>query len=248
MVPFLSGMLVFGVGVLVGCVGAGGVLVIPVLERMTGLPTHTAMGTALFSFIFCGILGTGLYTWKKDMDWRLAVPLCLGSVVTAYLGAHANAQVSERLLNSCLACIIIFSGVCSLRAPGNRRPFPSVTASPFTAVLAVGVGVGFVCGLTGAGGPILSVPVMIALGFAPLPTIAASMALTIVLSSAGSLANFQNGAIDIAAALWVTPVQLIGVVLGVGIAHKVNAATLKRIVAVVCIGVGFYILFGALCS
>lgn len=46
------------VGGLIGTVGVGGILLIPALSALAGLSTHTAMGTALFSFIFTGLLGT----------------------------------------------------------------------------------------------------------------------------------------------------------------------------------------------
>lgn len=243
---FLSVFAVFIVGVLVGCVAAGGVLVIPALENLVGLPTHAAMGTTLFSFIFTGILGAVLYARKGDMDWRIAIPLCLGSVITAYLGAQTSACLSARFLNICLSCMIIFSGLCSLRPPKKMHIFQAALASPTRTMIIVGAGVGYICGLTGAGGPILSVPIMIALGFPPLLTIAASHVLAILLSASGSVGNFMNDAINFSTALWVVPVELTGVILGVIIAHKVHAATLKKIVAVSCIGIGGYILIKSL--
>jgi Predicted permeases len=248
MTPLVMGAISFVVGALIGCVGAGGVLIIPALEYIFGLDTHMAMGTALFSFIFTGSLGTVLYTRKKSMDWRLTVPLCLGSVITAYIGALSSAYLSARLLNVLLASMIIFSGVCSLR---NRVPVFCENSGlkvpgGFFRVLAIGAGVGLICGMTGAGGPILSVPVMIVFGFPALPTIAASQVLQITLSSAGSVGNIMNGTINFGIVWWITALEMSGVAFGVWVAHKVNSATLKKTVAVVCILVGSYILVSAL--
>jgi len=107
------------------------------------------------------------------------------------------------------------------------------------------IGAGRICGITGAGSPILSVPVMVALGFPALPTIAASQRLHITLSSDGSLGNFQNDAIAFSVVWWLTALEMPGVAFVVWLAHKENSATLKIIVAVVCILVGSYILVKA---
>ena len=50
-----------GVGFLCGCCGIGGFLLIPALAYAVGMDIHTAMGTALFSFIFTGLWGIWLY-------------------------------------------------------------------------------------------------------------------------------------------------------------------------------------------
>ena len=244
MLAITTWIITFIVGALIGCVGAGGVLIIPVLERIVGLTTHIAMGTALFSFIFTGALGTFLYVRKKTMVWNLTIPLCLGSVLTAYLGALASSFASAYLLNVLLSSIIIFSGVCSLkpRKLVEDQNCPDDTRKRSIRVFCIGAGVGFICGMTGAGGPILSVPVMIAFGFPVLPTIAASQVLQITLSSAGSIGNFQNGAIDFSVVWWVILLEVAGVAFGVWVAHKVNTVTLKKVVAVVCILVGSYIM------
>ena len=51
----LMGMMIvvgFIVGFLVGCTGMGGIILIPALVYLSGLSSHVAMGTTLFTFIF----------------------------------------------------------------------------------------------------------------------------------------------------------------------------------------------------
>ena len=43
------------VGALIGTVGVGGILLIPALSGITGMSTHMAMGTSLFSFLFTNV-------------------------------------------------------------------------------------------------------------------------------------------------------------------------------------------------
>lgn len=113
-------LITFLVGVSMGCVGVGGFLIIPILDIFAGLSTHSAMPTALFSFIFTGIVGAFFFYRKGSMDWQLTIPLCLSSVFTSYPGALLNAYTSARTLNLILAGIIIFASLSALR---SRKPF-----------------------------------------------------------------------------------------------------------------------------
>ena len=102
------------VGGLIGTVGVGGILLIPALNVLAGLSTHTAMGTALFSFIFTGLLGTWLFWRHGSIDWRITIPVCLGGLLCGYPGSLANAAAPARLLDLLLGAVIIFAGVYAL--------------------------------------------------------------------------------------------------------------------------------------
>ena len=106
----------------------------------------------------------------------------------------------------------------------------------------VGVAAGFGSGLTGAGGPLFSVPTMLAFGFPPLMTIGVSQVLQVVSAASGTLANLAYGAIDFKVALFITPFELLGVAIGVVAAHRANVAHLRRAAAWLCIVAGVFIL------
>ena len=59
----------FLVGALIGATGVGGVLLIPAIMFFGGLGTHEAMATALFSFLFAGIVATASYQRYGTLDW-----------------------------------------------------------------------------------------------------------------------------------------------------------------------------------
>ena len=61
------------VGMFVGAVGIGGVLLIPALMIFAGLTVHQAAATALFTFLFTGIMGTWLFTRRGTIDWRTSL-------------------------------------------------------------------------------------------------------------------------------------------------------------------------------
>jgi uncharacterized membrane protein YfcA len=107
---------------------------------------------------------------------------------------------------------------------------------------ATGIVSGFGSGLSGAGGPLFSVPIMVILGFAPLAAVGASQVLQIVAALSGSLAGMQDGRIDFGIAAWVTGFELAGVAVGVRLAHAVSATMLRRMAAGLCIAVGTFML------
>ena len=141
----------FCVGVLIGAVGIGGILLIPVLTAFAGLGIHESMATALFTFAFTGITGTIMFQRRGSIDWRVTTPVCLGTVLFAFAGAWANALTAPAALAAILAGIIIFAGVYTLATwHGLRQPAFSGSHRAQQAVLVmVGAVSGFGSGLTG---------------------------------------------------------------------------------------------------
>lgn len=72
----LMGMMIvvgFIVGFLVGCTGMGGIILIPALVYLSGLSSHVAMGTTLFTFIFTTSLCSWLYIRLGHVDWKATI-------------------------------------------------------------------------------------------------------------------------------------------------------------------------------
>jgi uncharacterized protein len=233
------------VGLFIGTVGVGGVLLIPFLVLLGGLDIHAAAATALFSFLFTGLAGTWLYQRRGSIDWRMALRVCAGAVAFGYLGAVAAAHIDSRALTLLIASIIVLAGLYAGFPPRSSFRLRNGRGRSLT-LLAVGAASGFGSGLSGAGGPLFSVPLMVILGFAPLAAIGVSQVLQIVAALAGSAASFQDGRIDFALAAWVAAFELAGVVAGVRLAHAVSPTVLRRLAAALCIAVGTFMVVRAL--
>lgn len=236
------------VGALIGAVGVGGVLLIPAIHALTGLSLQEAMATALFSFIFTGIAGTALFQRRGSIDWAVTVPLCIGGALAAFPGALAGARLNGQQLAGLLAALIVGAGVYTLRAGAAARsqPFPDRPGRRRLALLGIGAATGFGSGLTGVGGPALSVPMMMLAGFPPLATIGASQVVQILASVSGSGGNLLNGSIDFRLGALLSVVEVAGVWIGVKVAHAVDQRTLRRGVGALCIAVGLGMLGRAL--
>lgn len=236
----LLGFVAFIVGLLIGTVGVGGILLIPAIAAFAGLSTQISMATALFSFIFTGLVGTYLYQRRGTIDWSITIPVCLGALVFGYLGALANSKTNPVMLNFALACIIIFAGAYAFKpaCASNTFAYDKRSTKHRLLLIAIGAAVGFGSGLTGVGGPVLSVPMMVIIGFAPLTSIATAQVIQIAAAASGTIGNLAHGAIDFSTAGWITILELFGVAAGVRLAHSCQTRTLRMAVAVICMLVG----------
>jgi uncharacterized membrane protein YfcA len=228
------------VGILIGAVGVGGILLIPALNLLTPLSIQTSMATALFTFIFTGIVGTVLFQRRGSIDWAITVPLCAGGALFGFVGAWANALLDARQLALILAVLIAFAGVYTL-CSGGSRPSAGFQGRPrLQQLLLFGIGAvtGFGSGLTGVGGPALAVPLMVLFGFPALAAIGASQVIQILAAVSGSIGHLAQGHIDLRLAALLTVFEVAGVWLGVKVGHAVAARALRRTVGVLCVLVG----------
>ena len=106
----------------------------------------------------------------------------------------------------------------------------------------VGAVSGFGSGLTGVGGPALSVPLMVLCGFPALTSIGASQVIQIIAAFSGTLGNLRFGTINFTIAALVTLLEIGGVFVGARIAHAVDAGWLRKFVAALCIAVGAFLM------
>lgn len=237
------------VGLSIGAVGIGGILLIPALIALAGLNPHQASATALFTFIFTGILGTLLFQRRGSIDWRQTTLVCAGALVFSYAGARFNAMVDDLTLIRAIALLVMFAGAYVFAPVRGTQPAPGAQAVGRHRVwqlLAIGALAGLGSGFSGAGGPLFSVPLMVIAGFAPLSAIGTSQVLQVFSAAAGTLAHLQVGQIHWPVVAWITAGELIGVIAGARLAHAVSAIALRRSAGLLCLVVGIGMLWKSL--
>jgi len=103
-------------GLLSGLLGIGGGLVIvPALAGMLGVPLKRALGTSLVAVVVLVIPGTIVHAALGHIDWTAALFLAIGAVPGARLGATialgANERTLRLLVGSFLAFVAVAYGV-----------------------------------------------------------------------------------------------------------------------------------------
>ena len=208
----------------------------PLLLFFVGTELHIAQATANFSFLFTGIVGTVIYARQKSIDWNLVLWISIGIIPATVLGAKVNTILPSTVLTVILATLILFSGYTALtKQKEENKPANSLSR---VSMVVIGVGVGFGSSLTGTGGPVLLVPLLLLLGFISLTAVGISQAIQLPIAIFATIGFIVYGQIDFQLGLILGMVQSLGVIIGGKIAHTLPYEKLRSVVAITLIGVG----------
>ena len=230
-------------GTLIGLVGVGGILLAPLLVFFLDMDIHSAMATCSWSFLFTGLTGSFTYARKKSVSWPMVLWISIGIIPGAVLGAVTNADLSKTTLLIILALLIGFSGVHALFKKMDTTT-PPIKLKVWILGL-IGFGLGFGSALTGTGGPVLLIPILLFLHFPVLKSIGVSQVIQLPIALFATLGFYFDKQVDIDFALGTKlgVVQALAVFLGAYIAHRISTRKLQKIVAVILIGVACFMLF-----
>ena len=228
-------------GSLIGAVGVGGVIVAPVLAYLLGYELQVAQAAASLSFLFTGIVGTATYAQRGSIDWRLVKWASVGLIPGAVLGALVNSLLPTALLAAALAVMLLLAGRGAFARPDEDQQFGPEFRWRTRLIMGFGLAVGFVSALTGTGGPVTLIPILIALGMGPLSAVGASQASQVPIAAFASLSFAMFGQIDLTAGLLLGVSQAMGILLGASIAHRTPQAMLSRVVSAAVLGAGLLI-------
>lgn len=184
-------------GVIAGVGGPGGIPVLLVLNVVLVLPPTVAAATASSIFIAATITATGLYYHSDGIDWTLAATVGFPALVGTHLGARLSADLSPRIFELVLGgvlCLAALSIVYQQRRTDGRSIANDWSRA--ASRIAVGLGsllIGVLAGITGIGGPALTIPLMIVLGVNSIVAIGAGLASGILITANTTLGHVLQG-------------------------------------------------------
>ncbi len=98
---FVSGF--FGIG--------GGLIIVPVLMSVVGLPMHLAVATSMLIMIFTSISGVATHIMLGNVLFEYAAPLVVGIIIGAQLGARTAKRLRSASLERAFAIVVIVIGI-----------------------------------------------------------------------------------------------------------------------------------------
>ncbi len=108
------------VGALIGSTSiGGGVLVIPILMVFFRLGPAVTVGTSILISIVPVVLGGAVYTFNRNIDIPVLIPMFLGSLPGTIIGSRLTARIPQKIMRVILLSAI-FAGMISFFA-GARR-------------------------------------------------------------------------------------------------------------------------------
>ena len=123
------------------------------------------------------------------------------------------------------------------------RPIHHAPHIPPYALVAVGGISGFFSALAGAGGAIIAIPLLLALGYPALQAIGISQTTVLVIAITATVGNLSVGQIELIAGSVIAVALVVGILIGTRVAHALPINTLRNIVACVLVLVAISIAF-----
>lgn len=236
------------IGLMIGATGIGGFLIIPAYIALLGLPVRVAVGTALVMGAVSGALGIYLFSRRGTLDWPIALPLVTSAALMAAFGGWVSQYLQVSLITLLLGVVVAAGSAAAFaRATGRfgQSQQGKVLVGRMT-VPAIGMFSGLVAGITGAGGPVASIPLMVAVGFTPLVANGVGTVLQLTAGAFGAAVYGSQGLISAYGLIWSVPFQLCGLWLGIVIAHRLDQSLATRIVAMIGILAGVGLVLAAI--
>jgi uncharacterized membrane protein YfcA len=194
--PYLIALLFFVVALAYSSVGLGGGTSYAALLAIAGYGSATIPMVSLTLNLIVTSIGSYNFIRHKHATYRIVAPFLLSSMPMAYLGGAL--QLPQELFFWLLLVALLFVAArIYFWKDSTLQPGPGTAAKTVVSLVAGSV-LGMVAGITGIGGGIFLVPLIIMLGLGTIKEAAACSAIFIWLNSlAGLVSRLQYNAIDL---------------------------------------------------
>jgi uncharacterized membrane protein YfcA len=234
-------VVVFVVGILIGGVGIGGVLLVPTLKYFSSVPLHVAIPACMVGYIFTGLIGAIMYAKQGSIQWSLALKICIGALPGAYIGSYVLPFIPAYWLEIAIGFLILASGLDAVYRSG-RQQYAQLSLNN-TELISIGFITGIGSALTGTGGPLLLIPILLWRKAPILTAIGLSQAVQVPISLTATISNIAHSDVNFSLGLSLALILSVGAVLGAKFVHVLPLIFLKKLVAIILIMVGVMILF-----
>ncbi len=229
----------FIVGILLGISSIGGFLLPLMFVGFLSFPLRDSLALSFFSFAIAGLIGAYSYWKSGNMDLKLATYLSIGSIPGALIGVKLNVLIPEDSAKLLLYLFIFISGVSLLIKKKNSSTElkRSKILENRTILLIIGMISAAICSLTGAGGPILLVPVLSNLGISIRVAVGVCLLNSVVIAIPSVFGYFQYANMDHLILLLIASVigQIIGTLTGSFFSTKVKVNHLSISIALLTV-------------
>lgn len=232
------------VGACIGLTGIAGFLLPMFYTGFLGMPAGESLALSFSAFLISGVLGSVTYYRQGNLDLKPAVILSAGSLPGALAGVWVNLLIPEDVMQMILYIVVLVSGISILLRKDGKTDGPEkqMTVDGTKAVLffLLGVATGAVCAASGAGGPVLVMPLLTLIGFPAHTAVGISLFNSVFIALPAAGGYLWSGAENTEMFLLLIPVLIahgIGVAFGSRNAEKIDPVMLKRIVAAASIAI-----------
>jgi uncharacterized protein len=238
----------FGMGLAIGFVGAGGAgVVIAILTVFFGISIHTAVGTALSAMLFTTLSGSISHLREDNVAIKSGLAIGLFGGIGAFIGVKIASLLPPNDLTMLTGCMLFISAVVL----GLRMSYFSHIVFPIRDntkkatgfhfwILASGFGLicGILSGTFGIGAaPFIQVGLMIIFGLSVQKVAGTTMFVIVPVALIGGLGYLMAGYLDLTLLIQVVIGLMAGTYVGAKFTKRLHPTILKAaMVAVPVIG------------
>jgi uncharacterized membrane protein YfcA len=226
-------------GLMIGWIG--GVILVPSLVFLADVPIHVSIPAAMMAYILSGLVATTVFARKKSIEWPMAIWLCSGAIPTAFIGAWTVNVLNPRILEVCIGFLTLLAGLNALTTQAGGGAAARAVV-PKTTLGVVGAIAGFLSSLSGTGGPLVLVPILITMSVPVLTAVGLSQAIQLPIATAATFGNALYGTLNLELGGVLALALTFGSWGGARLAHVMPRTILRKIVSVVLVVVGLFIL------
>ncbi len=233
---WIVGTTALAAGLLVGLTGIGGVLLVPVLTGVAGLPLERAVAACMLGFLFSGLYAAFIHLRRARLPPRPVAALGLAAAAGAALGAATLDWLPGTGVRLFVAALALASGLHALasrHAAGERIPGVALLAF-------LGFVVGYGSAISGTGGPVMLIPILLALRTPVAGAIALGVTAGLPITAAATAVYAAEGRIDIPLALTLAALLIAGTYGGARLSSRLSGRALTAAVAWTLVGVGLW--------
>ena len=229
------------VGILVGLLGGGGsILTVPILVYVLHVSPKPAIATSLFIVGATSLVAMSMHARAGRVRLRVGLTFAVASMSAAFVAARVARGIPAGILLAAFTFVMTVTALAMFR----KRKESGRTAGPPARTLAVGVAVGALTGLVGAGGGFIVVPALTMLCGLPMAEAIGTSLLVVALNSfAGFFGHVGHVALDTNVLLSMTLSAAIGSVGGALASRRVPASALRQGFAVLVLSVAAYMTY-----
>ena len=253
-----------------GCIGICGIagFLLPMLYTGgLGFDVTYALALSFLAFLVSGIIGSFNYYKAGNLDVKMSLKLGIGSLIGAIAGVFLQSMIEKSTAKTILYLVVLFSGASILvRMWNEKRKADSVSAKKVISdgknsassnpshpksiadhmgfLIFLGITTGAICSLSGAGGPVLVMPLLVACGVSARIAVGVALFDSVFIAIPACIGYLSRITWTEVLGLLVLIVLThgIGVWLGSRFAGKVPVQGLKIFVAVFSVCIAIYML------
>lgn len=240
------------VGTSIGICGIAGFLLPILYTEILHYTVDQALAYSFLAFLVSGVLGSISYHKAGNLAISTSLKLGAGSLIGALAGVCLQALIAKNTAKEILYIVVLISGVSILlrmysdkkksAQPSPAQPNKKNLVQNNAFLLFLGVTTGAVCSLSGAGGPVLVMPLLVTFGISARLAVGIALFDSVFIAIPACIGYLARIDLSWPLLALIALSHGIGVISGSKIAGKVPVPALKLFVAVFSVFIAIYML------